>query len=86
VDKEAEVMSEMMGRSIGDCVDHDALLRRAAADVAVACLALFFIGSSAESTPMAPFFHLLAVFMNSDWALRAFFNWVAHFRVITKTG
>jgi hypothetical protein len=86
VDKEAEVMGEVVGRSIGDCENHDSFFGRALADVAVPCLTLFFVGSSAESTPMTPFVHLLAVFVNSDGALWAFFNGVAHFRVIAKTG
>jgi hypothetical protein len=86
VDEQAEAMCEMMWGAVCDRANHQSLLPWPLADVAVARLALLFIGCPPEPASVAPVLHLLAVLMNSDRALWALLNRVAHLREVTEAG
>ena len=86
VDQQAEVMSEVMWGAISHCSNHQSLLSRPIADVAVPSLALFFVGRPSEPASMASILHLLTVLVDPDGALRTLLYGVAHFRKVAEAG
>ena len=86
MDQQAEVMSEVMWGAISHCSNHQSLLSRPIADVAVPSLALFFVGRPSKPASMASILYLLTVLVDPDWALRTLLYGVAHFRKVAEAG